>query len=95
MNVPMVILGIILALFGALITFFTFGIGIICTWPLILVGILLFLIGSIIPDRKINFVYPQNKYKKQTKRYRVCPECGGSIPYDSNRCPYCGEKIDF
>jgi hypothetical protein len=93
MNIAMVTLGTLLAVFGALITFFTFGIGIICTWPLILVGIILLIVGAIIPNETITFVSNQNINKREPKRYKGCPECGGSVPYDSDVCPYCGEKI--
>lgn len=30
---------------------------------------------------------------KQREKERFCPDCGRTIPFDANLCPYCGKKF--
>ena len=93
MNSPLVWIGVILMIIGALVTFFTLGIGIICTWPLILVGLIIFVVGLIISPGGITIIQQETDTKKAKEKSRFCPKCGRSIPFDANICPYC--KKDF
>ena len=93
MNNPLVVLGVILMTVGAVFTFFTLGLGIICTWPLLLVGFILFMVGVVLPEKQIlvkqNIPPKQNSWEKD----RFCSACGRSIPFDAKICPYCGKKL--
>ena len=96
MRSGIIIGGIVLMVIGALFTFVTFGLGIICTWPLILVGIILFIVGAVMPNEKPHVIQPQQpvvvqQQSPQSNRY--CPACGRAIPFDANICPYCGKKF--
>ena len=89
MNNALITIGAVLMIAGALFSFITLGLGIICTWPLILVGIILVIIGAIIPIQQTTVV----QQPKVTEKDRYCPKCGREIPFDAKICPYC--KKDF
>ena len=88
MNTPLTVIGIVLIVVGAVFTVFTFGIGIICTWPLILVGFILLIVGIILPESTSRSEPPMHQAHE-----RRCPACGRVIPFDAKVCPYC--KKDF
>ena len=92
MREHLITLGVIFFIIGIVFTVVTFGIGIICAWPLILVGIILFLLGIILPSESRQVVInPQPPEATQNKRY--CTNCGRDIPFDANVCPYCGKDF--
>lgn len=93
MNSNLVWIGVILMIVGAIITVITFGIGIICTWPLILVGLIIFILGLVASPGEIKFTQQPIEKKEKPEKSRYCPECGRSIPFDAKICPYC--KKDF
>ena len=88
--------GIVLMVIGAFFTFITFGLGIICTWPLILIGIIILIVGAILPEERTHVIQHQQpvvvqQQNPQSNRY--CPSCGRAIPFDVNVCPYCGKNF--
>jgi hypothetical protein len=56
----------------------------------------LMLIALIIPYKRINSgeLVPIFSEKKSGSSNRVCPNCGQSIPFDANICPYCSKKFE-
>ena len=90
MNMTYTGIGIILMVIGAFLTFISFGIGIICTWPLLLIGFLLFIVGIAKGEKQTNIIQP-TKQNLETDRH--CPNCGKAIPSDARICPYCEKKF--
>lgn len=99
----LVIIGLLFMVFGALFTFFTFGLGIFCTWPLILVGFILLIIGVALPSEShpaqqqpiiIQQPQPAQQPQSQKQGARYCPNCGREIPFDARICPYCGRNFE-
>jgi hypothetical protein len=89
-------IGVVLMVFGALITFITFGVGIVCTWPIIGVGFILLLLGAVINHEGTGYNVQQQKpviIQQAPQKTRNCPSCGRQIPFDAIICPYC--KNDF
>jgi hypothetical protein len=82
--------GLILIIVGVFFTFITFGIGIICTWPLIFIGFILLVIGAIIPSRRVRDSFD---YKTDFHKSRYCPSCEREIDFDAKFCSYCGREI--
>ena len=85
---------------GIFFTIFTFGFGIICTWPLILIGFILFIVGLVVPSNNTTVIQqtpacpPYPPYQsQQLQSSRHCPNCGRSIPNDSIICPFCGKDF--
>ena len=93
MNSALVIIGALLMVDGALFTFLTLGIGIICTWPVILIGLILFIIGLVIPGGKTTIIQQQTMPQKSKESRPYCSECGRASPFDSQMCPYCGKRF--
>jgi len=93
MREPLVMLGVIFIVVGVALTFVTFGIGIICAWPLIVVGLILLLIGAVLPPDGRPVVIHQPPPSEASRNKRYCTNCGREIPFDSNVCPYCGKDF--
>jgi hypothetical protein len=89
MREHLITLGVILFIVGVVLTVVTFGIGIICAWPLILVGIILFLLGLVLPYEGGHVAVPPETPRNK----RFCTNCGREIPWDANICPYCGKDF--
>ena len=86
MKNDLLIFGTMLIVIGIFFTFITFGLGIICLWPLILIGLLLLFFGIILPDgRRIIEISNEN--------LRYCKYCGKRIPSDAKFCSYCGRNF--
>lgn len=92
MREHLITLGVIFFIVGILLSVVTFGIGIICAWPLILVGIILLLIGAVLPPEGRQVVMPPPP-PEAPRNKRYCTNCGREIPFDANVCPYCGKDF--
>lgn len=57
---------------------------------------ILMLFALIIPYNRISSgeLVPTVSTKKQSEPDRRCPNCGQTIPFDANICPYCSKKFD-
>jgi hypothetical protein len=91
MREHLVTLGVIFIIVGVVLTVVTFGIGIICAWPLVVVGLILLLIGAVLPPDGRQVVILPPPEGPRNKRY--CTNCGREIPFDANVCPYCGKDF--
>jgi len=80
MRYDLIIGGIALLVIGLFFTFVTFGLGIICSWPVLTIGVLLLLLGFALPSKR-------GPIKPIVKS---CPGCGANIPEDATTCPSCG-----
>jgi hypothetical protein len=88
MKESLIITGILLIAAGMVFTILTFGLGAICTGPMIFIGIILVLVG---------FIFPVEVKTIQTPAslpLRYCTNCGRSIPFDAKICPYCGKHFE-
>jgi len=81
-------IGLILIIIGIFFTFITFGLAIVCLWPVIFIGIILLIIGIILPNfnETVEISY-------QNKNIKFCKYCGNKIQINSNFCSKCGRKI--
>jgi hypothetical protein len=75
---------------GIFFTIITFGIGIICTWPIIFIGFICLILGIILPSWKYIDKYDK---KSEFQKSRYCPNCGREIDFNANFCPYCGKEF--
>jgi ribosomal protein L40E len=85
----LLIFGTMLIAIGIFFTFITFGLGIVCLWPLILIGLILIIFGIILPNSR-SFIEISN----ENKDIRYCKYCGKKTPVDAKYCPYCGTNIN-
>ncbi|MFH1101182.1 MAG: hypothetical protein V1726_04000 [Methanobacteriota archaeon] len=89
MRSSLIIAGIILIVLGVIFTVYTFGFGIICSWPLMLLGVILIILGAVLSEEgKKSFIG-----EGMAQQIRRCPVCGRQIPLDANICPYCARKF--
>ncbi len=56
----------------------------------LIIGLLFGIIGLII----WLIVRPPEKSAGKASTGRACPDCGRTIPFDANICPYCGKKFE-
>lgn len=89
MKNDLIIFGTMLVIAGIFFTFITFGLGIVCLWPIILIGLILILLGIFIPD----LTYKSKRYDEDFN-FRFCKYCGKKIPYDAKYCSYCGKNFN-
>lgn len=88
MKNDLIIFGTMLFVAGIFFTFITFGLGIVCLWPLILIGFILILLGIFIPDLR----YKMDNFD-ENYHFRFCKYCGKKIPNDAKYCSYCGRNF--
>ena len=94
MNTAAIIIGIVLMIAGFFFTIITLGFGVPCSGPMMLIGFILFIVGLVIPSNKKIVIRNETKSPKIEKSHdRYCPDCGRSIPFDANVCPYCSKKF--
>ena len=95
-GIALIVIGILLFFVGMGVTIFTFGLGIICAWPLLILGPILFLVGLILlatSSTPHGIIQQPPQYQPQQKADRYCPACGRAIPFDARNCPYCDKKF--
>jgi hypothetical protein len=80
MKSRLIVGGILLIIVGLVFTFFTFGLGIVCAWPLFVIGFLLVLLGLVLPGL----------VGETRSVVTSCPGCGADVPDDAAICPTCG-----
>jgi hypothetical protein len=91
MREGLTITGFILLLFGLFFTAITGGFGVILGGPIALLGFILLIIGAFSSEQQtITIRQEKTNIKPKSKIY--CNECGRSIPFDAELCPYCGSK---
>ena len=90
MKNDILLIGLILIIIGIFFTFITFGLAIVCLWPVIFIGIILLIIGMILPNfnERIEISYKNSDIK-------FCKYCGNNIHINSNFCSKCGKKIEY
>jgi hypothetical protein len=86
----LLIFGLILIIIGVFFTFITFGIGIVCTWPLIFIGLILIILGAILPSSRDR---SRMDYREYFNKSRYCQSCGREINFDAKFCSYCGKEL--
>ncbi len=94
MSTAAIVIGLLMMIVGFFLTVFTLGFGIACSGPLMLIGFILFIVGLVITSDKKIVIHSEkasSDIKKSPDRY--CPDCGRSIPFDANTCPYCSKKF--
>ena len=90
MKIDIFMFGLTLFFIGLFFTIITFGIGIICIWPIIFIGFILMIFGLILPSRRDKDRFD---YSSDINRSRFCPSCGRNIDFDANFCSYCGREF--
>jgi hypothetical protein len=95
MNFKAILLGLLLMGFGLSVIILSYGIGILCMWPLLLIGFLLFISGIFFPSRGIRYFNHEPYQEEKREMKRICPHCGTSHPINIKRCPKCGKRFDY
>ena len=94
MNTGCIVGGALLMLLSVFFTIFTLGLGMICTGPLFLIGLIIFVVGFFISEETKKEIHHYNTTQPMSvSSNRRCPNCGRSIPFDANVCPYCGRNF--
>lgn len=97
MNLNAMLVGIFLVALGVLIIIFTYGIGIICIWPLLILGGLLFLAGLFSPSQRSFFKQFQQRSQQfpQQEMKRICSQCKKTVSMNQKICPHCGHEFEY
>ena len=74
MNSKLTGIGIVFMIIGALFTFFTFGFGIVCTWPFILISFIIFIVGVVVPKKEIKIIQPE---ENEIEKKQYCAQIVG------------------
>lgn len=85
------LIGLFLMVIGIIDGFQSYNSG-VCT-VLVFIGLILMLIGGFYSKTSYRSVPQKVEIISERKPDRYCPNCGRSIPFDANICPYCSKKF--